>query len=25
MSDYNPATHPDPIGFTPVAADPEKK
>src|SRR5439155_14142386 len=25
MSDYNPATNPDPIGFTPVAADPEKK
>ena len=25
MSDYNPATHPEPIGFTPVAADPEKK
>src|SRR3954447_24955716 len=25
MTDYNPATNPDPIGFTPVAADPEKK
>jgi hypothetical protein len=25
MSDYNPATHPDPIGITPVATKPEKK
>jgi len=25
MSDYNPATHPEPVGFSPVAADPEKK
>ena len=25
MSDYNPATNPDPVGFRPAAADPEKK
>jgi hypothetical protein len=25
MSDYNPATNPDPVGFRPAATDPEKK